>query len=524
MKNIYWIDLFCGAGGTSSGIHLASENTKVIACVNHDLKAIESHKENHPEAIHFQEDIRDFEVVVKLKKIVDELRANEPDAVISIWASLECTNFSNAKGGQPRDADSRSLAEHMFMYLEILDPDYFWIENVREFMSWGPLDDKGKPLSRVAGQHFVKWMDDIKAFGYKSDKKILNAADYGSYQSRQRLFIQFAKYDLPIEWPEQTHTKDKKESGLFPMEKWKPVKEVLELEVEGKSIFDRKKPLSENTLKRIYAGLLKFVAKGEKEFLKKYFSGRPEGKVISLNGPSGAIKTVDSHAIISATHLQTYYGHGGVYSIDSASPTIPTRDTVAKVDVHFLDQQYGNGQPASIENPCNTLTNNPKFNLAQVSYLVNGNSSTSGPNDLNNPSPTITGARTHYIVNPQFSSKGSSVDEPSPTVIARQDKKPLSVVHIEHGSCIINIFEDDSATMVLIKEFMALYGIIDIKMRMLLIEELKQIQGFSKEYVLRGTQTEQKKQIGNAVDVTQAKVLVFTHCEAVNKHFKKLAS
>lgn len=134
--DLYWIDLFCGAGGTSTGIHLAG--SKVLACVNHDTNAIASHQENRPDAHHFTEDIRDFAVVLKLKELVSELRQSKPNAIVAIWASLECRNFSNAKGGQPRMADSRSLAEHMYMYLEELHPDYFWIENVKEFLAWGP--------------------------------------------------------------------------------------------------------------------------------------------------------------------------------------------------------------------------------------------------------------------------------------------------------------------------------------------------------------------------------------------------
>lgn len=153
---VYWIDLFCGAGGTSTGIHFANANTVVLACVNHDKNAIKSHAENHPDAFHFTEDIKDFNVVLKLKKIVDQVRINEPNSIINIWASLECTNFSKAKGGQSRDADSRTLANHMFMYLRELQPDYFFVENVREFMAWGELDCFGKPISKSKGIDYLK--------------------------------------------------------------------------------------------------------------------------------------------------------------------------------------------------------------------------------------------------------------------------------------------------------------------------------------------------------------------------------
>ena len=133
MTKLLYIDLFCGAGGTSEGIRSArldgAECAKVIACVNHDANAIASHAANHPEAMHFTEDIRTLELspmIVHLRKC----RAENPDALTVLWASLECTNFSRAKGGMPRDADSRTLAEHLFRYIEAIEPYYIQIENV----------------------------------------------------------------------------------------------------------------------------------------------------------------------------------------------------------------------------------------------------------------------------------------------------------------------------------------------------------------------------------------------------------
>jgi DNA (cytosine-5)-methyltransferase 1 len=136
---IFWIDLFAGAGGTTTGIHLAGlENVKVVACINHDYNALMSHWLNHPNCMHFVEDVRDFKVVEALRELVNKLRSEFPGCKINLWASLECTNYSKAKGGLPRDADSRTLAHALFMYIDELQPDYVWIENVREFMSWGP--------------------------------------------------------------------------------------------------------------------------------------------------------------------------------------------------------------------------------------------------------------------------------------------------------------------------------------------------------------------------------------------------
>lgn len=523
---IYWIDLFSGAGGTTTGIHLAKANATVLACVNHDAKAIACHERNHPDCVHFTEDIRDFAVVLKLKQLIAETRKQEPDCRINIWASLECTNYSKAKGGQPRDADSRTLAEHLLMYIEELDPDYLHIENVREFMAWGPLNDKGRPVCRDKGRDYMRWVRSIKVYGYEYDFRLLNSADFGAYTSRERFFAQFAKKGMPIRWPEATHSKKGETvSNLFeaPKQKWKAVKEVLHLEVEGESIFSRKKPLVDSTLERIYAGLVKFkdevffryrynggsvnpeekakdlnapmgtiLSNGthaivKKVFIAKYFSGRPEGKVNSIDGPAGTIKTVDGQSVVSSIHLQTYYGNGGTHSIDAPSPTLTTKDRVAVVQSAFIDQQYGNGTPASIEVPANTLTTSPKLALVNLKFLLN----------------------------PQFASKGSSIEKPCFTLIARMDKRPPHIVSAETGEGMIVIYENDSEVMVRIKEFMAEHGIIDIKMRMLLVEEMLKIQGFPEGYVLTGTQTDQKKFIGNSVVPLIAQKLVEANYQAV---------
>ena len=115
-------------------------------------------------------------------------------------------------------------------------------------------------------------------------------------------------------------------------------------------------------------------------------------------------------------------------------------------------------------------------------------------------------------MNPQFASAGGSVDNPCFTLIARMDKMPPYLVNTKDGIgiCIEN---GDSPMTVKIKQFMLVYGLADIKMRMLRIDELKKIMGFPEDYVLIGPQSDQKKFIGNAVEVNMARVL----CEAICK-------
>ena len=218
MKLLY-IDLFCGAGGTSTGVENAMVNgekcAKVIACVNHDPNAIASHAANHPDALHFTEDIRTLELG-PLKEHIGWCRYKYRNAKLVLWASLECTNFSRAKGGMPRDADSRTLAEHLYRYIDAIGPEYIQIENVEEFMCWGDLDENGKPISKYSGRCYMKWVNNICKRGYNFDWRILNAADYGAYTSRKRFFGIFAKKKgLPIAWPEPTHSKELTDNTLI---------------------------------------------------------------------------------------------------------------------------------------------------------------------------------------------------------------------------------------------------------------------------------------------------------------------
>lgn len=177
MTNLLYINLFRGAGGTSTGINSAridgQECAKVIACVNHDPKAITSHAFNHPETLHLTEDIRTMELS-PLMKHLEKCRVENPGALTVLWASLECTNFSRAKGGLPRDADSRTLAEHLFRYIETIRPDYIQIENVEEFMSWGVVDENGRPVSMDKGKAYLRWVRNVRRYGYDFEHRILN--------------------------------------------------------------------------------------------------------------------------------------------------------------------------------------------------------------------------------------------------------------------------------------------------------------------------------------------------------------
>lgn len=528
---LLYIDLFCGAGGTSSGVEYATYKgekcAKVIACVNHDPNAIASHAANHPDVLHFTEDIRTLELSPMLAHL-QEMKAKHTKAHVVLWASLECTNFSKAKGGQPRDADSRTLAEHLFRYIETLDPDYIQIENVEEFMCWGDLDEAGRPISMRKGVSYLRWVNNVKKYGYDFSWRLLNAADFGAYTSRKRYFGQFAKKNLPIAFPSPTYAKDGGKDMFGEFKKWKPVREVLDLNDEGESIFGRKKPLVEKTLERIYAGLVKFVAGGKDAFLIKYnsmnqqghyeapgidtpcptiacqnrlgiarvqflskqFSGEPFSKNISINGPAGSPTCRDHHAFITA-----FYGNGFNQSIEEPAHTLTTKDRFGIVASRFIANEYsGGGQLSSIEQPNPAVLTTPKQKLVSADQ---------------------------FLMNPQYQSAGGDIEKPCFTLIARMDKMPPYLISTKEGIG-IKIYETDSPATIKIKEFMALYGIIDVKMRMLNVVELKRIMGFPDNYVLIGTQAEQKKYIGNAVEVNTSRVLCEALCEALCEKFDNL--
>ena len=555
MIKLLYIDLFCGAGGTSSGVEYArvggEKCAKVVACVNHDKNAILSHKANHPHTMHFTEDIRTLELSPMIEHL-QKMKDRYPEARVVLWASLECTNFSRAKGGQPRDADSRTLAEHLFRYIEAIVPDYIQIENVEEFMSWGALDENGKPVSKDKGRDYLRWVRKVQEYGYDFDWRILNAADFGAYTSRKRYFGQFARHGLPIAFPEQTYAKNGDEGGMFKMyHKWRAVRDVLDLDDDGESIFMRKKPLCEKTLERIYAGLVKFVAGGKKQheawilkynsmnqqnhhnapsidepcptvacqnrlglvkcqFLSKQFSGAPDSKNIDIEQPAGAVTTIDHHAFVTA-----YYGNGYNSSIDTPAPTITTKDRISLVSTKFIANEYsGGGQLSSIEQPNPAVLTTPKQKIVTCKPWVMSTDFNNVGSSVDGPAPVITAChKYHYLMNPQFASAGGSVEKPCFTLIARMDKMPPYLITTKEGAVGIAIYESDSPWTRKVKEFMAAYGIIDICMRMLNIGELKRIMGFPTDYVLVGTQAEQKKYIGNAVEVNMARVL----CEALCK-------
>jgi DNA (cytosine-5)-methyltransferase 1 len=447
------IDFFCGGGGTSKGFE-ESLRAWVVACINHDELALKSHALNHPFSVHFNEDISKMygfvyhgvlfrtPELLRLIRLVDLYRAFYPEAKIVVWASLECTEFSNAKGGLPKNADSRTLPKHMEVYIDALQPDIVQIENVREFKKWGPLDEKRRPIKEREGEEFDAWRQRINSMGYRDEWKMLNSANLGSHQKRDRLFGVFAKDDIPIAWPKSTHAKQATKDLFESMEKWKPVSEVLDLGDIGNSIIWGKKKRSTKTYERVLKGCQKHL---------RSFDG-------------------------DMSFLSYYYGNSYTSLLDSPSGTTTTKDRMAMVTVKkhckFIYREYGTATNTSLNDPIGALPTNPKANI-------------------------VTGIPLMY--NPSWGGHFTSTDDSSVVIVARQDKAPLMLLTALKGDFKIPVYEDDCENLKLLKQFMADNGFVDICMRCLNVKELLKIQGFPEDYHLVGNQSQQKKFIGNAV-------------------------
>lgn len=447
-------DLFAGGGGTTTGAFMVP-GVKVLWALNHSELAIKTHEDNHPETTHYKADIRQQ----------DEKELSKVDV---LWASLECTNFSVAKGGKPKNEDSRTLAWELPRYIIHCQPKIIMIENVREFMSWGPIDSKGRPVKMKNGTCYEEWIEGIKSLGYEHyDYRIMNSADYGAHTSRRRFFGVFCKKGIKFEFPEPTHSK---EGGFF-CEKWKSCKELIDLENTGNSIFGRKKPLVDKSIRRIAAGIKKFYP--EMSFILKYY-GTGEN-LVSLDQPLHTITTKDRHMLVSLEKKQfitKHYNSGDnpesqIQSLEQPAATITGSNKLSLVTVEkrqFISDHIWGASNQEIDKPLNALVTKPLKQL--VTFIA------STYNSNNNPGANV-----------------SSTDKPLPAITSNFKHQ---VVAVENT------------------------GIdFDVKVRFLNAKELSDITGFPKDYKYNCSNANALWMIGNTVPPVLSKVLVESAKKAI---------
>jgi DNA (cytosine-5)-methyltransferase 1 len=554
------VDSFAGGGGASLGIAWALGRSPDIA-INHDRSAIEMHEKNHPDTVHVLEDV--FATDLR------ELTNGRPVGLL--WASPDCKHFSRAKGGKPVEKRIRSLAWIVCKWAKEVRPEVICLENVREFADWGPLVPrvhcgacgwKGtEGQARLArtkrrcpqcnsakisesrdlipdpfrkGDTFKRFVARLRNLGYSVEWKNMDAADYGAPTHRKRLFLIARRDGRPIKWPQQTHGK-----GLTP---YRTAASCIDWSIECPSIFARKKPLAEKTMRRIALGIRKYVLEAANPFViqtshtgttgrgnyvwgvdepVRTLSQRPEFGIVTpvlskfhgaksendsrcrqLELPFATLDTQPRFAIV-APHLVAV-GHGErpgqdarAVSLERPLGTITSKGHHALVSA-FIVKHFGGMVGVEIETPLPTTTTRGTQNQIVAANLIHLNHGAKQWSDLSEPMWTVMAGGTHAALVYSFltrffgNSVGQSVDEPAPT--ANGCNKTGLVTVVVDGE---------------------LYVIVDIGMRMLTPRELARAQGFPDTYLLTGTKTSQVARIGNSVCPHVAKAIVAANCPAM---------
>ena len=379
-----FVDLFCGGGGSITGAISALKNAGMPyegRGYNHWDIAIRTIKANHPEIV------PDFErACAPIESVLpDEIFRDDPTRIDVVWASPSCTHHSIAAGGKPKSNQLRSQPEYLLPYLRLTRCRRMFVENVKELRDWGPLLDSdtvyqgkrykaGQPDPRKKGLFFNLWYREIKASGYQVDMQVLNAADYGAATSRERLIIQAVRKSTGerIVWPEPTHLE---EPGIFAgqYKPWRTAAEIIDWSIPGESIFNRKKPLCENTLKRIEAGIERYWGDWAQPFLiilrgtKDY---QIASSAIPLTKPLPTICAKGEHIALIQPLFIPQQSCGTVKPTDAPLSTIATSGAIGLVSP-LIVKYYGNETGAkAINNPLDTITTKDRFGLIQGQILT----------------------------------------------------------------------------------------------------------------------------------------------------------
>lgn len=390
MKTVLAADLFCGAGGTSTGLAQAcadqGKRTRLLA-INHWRTAIETHAANHPWADHLCESLDN----VDPRKLVPGGRLH------LMVASPECAHHSLARGGKPCSDQSRATAWHILRWAEALYVEAILIENVREFQNWGPIGADGRPLKSKRGETFRAFVGALQSLGYRVEWRVLNAADYGDATTRKRLFIQARRGNKRISWPEPTHAQDP-DSNLFGRRLvWRAAREIIDWTLTGNSIFDRKRPLAPATLGRIAEGLHRFGGKAAKPFLvtlRNHVAPR------STKEPLPAILAQGNHLALCEPFLMSLTHGGRVHSAGKPLPTITAanRGELGLVEPFVLGQQSC-AAPRPLSRPLPTIAGAGAISLVEpflVPYYGTG-----VPSPVHDPVPTVTSKDRFGLVVPR---------------------------------------------------------------------------------------------------------------------------
>lgn len=501
------VDNFAGGGGASTGIEMAIGRSVDIA-INHDPAAIAMHKVNHPGTKHYCESVWE----------VDPVEACNGQPVDLAWFSPDCKHFSKAKGGKPVEKNIRGLAWVAVKWAKKVRPRVIMLENVEEFRTWGPLIPKkdkttGRIIKKVyrsedddviwdeivsnpeeivplelqimmpdpakKGETFNLFVKALERLGYKVGFRELRACDYGAPTIRKRFFM-IARCDgQSIVWPEPTHgDPDSLEVSCGLLQPWRTAAQIIDWSLPVKSIFGRKKPLAENTLKRIAKGIEKYVLKNPRPFIVNVnhggdgFRGQETDEPMdtitakhgfglvtptimvnefhnagsSLKKPLNTILTGNHHYLVTPVISQIGHAGGGdrLHSIEDPLSTIVSKAEHMLVTPTLIQMGYGEreGQEPrvlDIDKPLGTITaGGNKFALAEafITKYYDG-CSRSTESDLNDPLHTVTARQGHALVTAfiskyyagNYEGAGADLECPTPTITSK-DHNALVTSHL----------------------------------------------------------------------------------------------
>lgn len=529
------IDNFAGGGGASHGMHLATGRYP-DAAINHDPQALEMYAANHPGARVLCENV--------WKVSPAEVCAGRDVGLA--WFSPDCKHFSRAKGARPVNKNIRGLAWVAAKWARDKRPRIIVLENVREFLDWGPLIGD-RPDPKRKGLTFRRFVGTLRNMGYRIEWRVLNAADYGSPTHRRRLFL-IGRCDAdPIVWPEPTHADPAKinQPRLFaePLKPWRTAAECIDWSIPCPSIFDRKRPLAEKTMKRIAMGMRRYVLDNPRPFIVRIGqTGGGGSYTYEVHQPLSTITSKAEHCLV--TPLLAHMTHGGDRcahpvtepvptitgahrgeigliapciakfrgdsagsAIDAPLPTITSGDGAARPAgaAHALGLiaptliECAHGEPGrwgdgtkNLNAPLGTIHAGGKNHALVSAFLTQFFGSNQGKGDLREPIPAVTaGGKKAGLVYAFLTSyygndaHGNAIDAPLRTTTTR-DRHGLVMVHIDGWPWII----------------------VDIGLRMLTPRELARAQGFPDSYILTGSKSNQVAKIGNSVPPQLAEAIV----------------
>ena len=547
MRELNTVDLFCGAGGASTGLELALSRLKMRhkgLAINHWSVAVDTMKRNHPDIDTMQ------------MKIEDAVPADlVPGGVVDLlWASPSCTHHSRAKGGKPRSNQLRAQPELVLTWLDQLFVRRIIIENVPEFVEWGPLNKDGKPIERLKGSCFRSWVASIEARNYTVEWRIVNCADYGDATSRRRFFLKAVRKGCgKIRWPEPTHAENP-QPDLFghELKKWRGVRECLDLSDTGKSIFNREKPLAENTLRRIMVGLRKYngldfqmdmLGAGENDETRVLPTSAPLRTqhtanrtalvrpflvrlnkccdAESIDKPLSTVTAGGQHHALCQPLIVDHMKNGKARPITEPLGTQHCKDRFSMVTPYLITEQANNA-PRGIDKPLRAQTTVRKDYLCTP--LVLGQQGGAAARPIDEPCPTIaTGGAvrmiTPLVLGRDACAKCRPADKPMPTLTTGGAMRVITPLILDmsrpggHDSGHIRPASRPIQALTTCDNVQGVFPVledgrvIDIRIRMLKPSELAAAHSFPKDYVLTGNRGEQVKQIGNSVPVMTAKAM-----------------